>query len=112
MYRRRWRASGGCTRAMCPRLKRMRDATALRARSIGLSARRLRPPRPKADASSPAMKSSSARARHASLVVAALGVLELAVQIRQAFPVVSPCPIVEDGVSGSPAGHLETLSDE
>src|SRR6184192_4982305 len=112
MYRRRWRASGGCTRAMCPRLKRMRDATALRARSIGLSARRLRPPRPKADASSPSMKSSSARARHASLVVAALGVLELAVQIRQPLAVVRPCPAVEDGVSGDACGYPEPLRNE
>src|SRR5438552_8931117 len=112
MYRRRWLASAGCTRAMCVRLKRMREATALRARSMGLPARRPRPPRPKADASSPAMKSSSARARHASLVVAALGVFELAVQIRQPFPVVRPCPAVEDGVSGNASGCPEPLGDE
>src|SRR2546425_1219714 len=53
-----------------------------------------------------------ARPRHASLVVAALGVLELAVQPRQPFPVVRPCPMVEDGVSGSPSGHPETLRNE
>src|SRR5207247_6195285 len=53
-----------------------------------------------------------ARPRHAPLVVAALGVLELAVQPRQPFPVVRPCPMVEDGVSGSPSGHPETLRNE
>src|SRR2546425_4393422 len=53
-----------------------------------------------------------ARTCHASLVVAALGVLELAVQIRQPFPVVRPCPAVEDGISGDPSGYPETLGDE
>src|SRR2546428_123886 len=53
-----------------------------------------------------------ARTRHASRVVAALGVLELAVQIRQPFAVVRPCPAVEDGISGHASGHPKTLSDE
>src|SRR5438445_2762726 len=52
------------------------------------------------------------RARHASLVVAALGVVELAVQIRQPLAVVRPCPAVEDGVSGNVSGYPESLGDE
>src|SRR6266851_8654444 len=52
------------------------------------------------------------RARHASLVVAALGVFELAVQIRQPFPVVRPCPAVEDGISGDVSGYPESLGDQ
>src|SRR5205823_14568787 len=52
------------------------------------------------------------RARHASLVVAALGVVELAVQIRQPLAVVRPCPAVEDGVSGGAWGYPEPLRDE
>src|SRR5207247_10970676 len=41
-----------------------------------------------------------ARARRASLVVAALGVVQLAVQICQPLAVVRPCRAVEDGISG------------
>src|SRR5437762_3528164 len=52
------------------------------------------------------------RARHASLVVAALGVVQLAVQIRQPLAVVRPCPAVEDGVSGGAWGYPEPLRDE
>src|SRR5213080_2799313 len=52
------------------------------------------------------------RARHASLVVAALGVVQLAVQIRQPLAVVRPCPAVEDGISGDAWGYPEPLRDE
>src|SRR5947199_7009586 len=52
------------------------------------------------------------RARHASLVVAALGVVQLAVQIRQPLAVVRPCPAVEDGVSGDAWGYPEPLRNE
>src|SRR5438552_10766849 len=52
------------------------------------------------------------RARHASLVVAALGVVQLAVQIRQPLAVVCPCPAVEDGISGDAWGYPEPLRDE
>src|SRR2546422_10711936 len=53
-----------------------------------------------------------ARTRHASVVVAALGVLELAVQIGQPFTVVRACPAVEDGVCGDPSRYPETLGHE
>src|SRR5438552_6586778 len=52
------------------------------------------------------------RARHASLVAAALGVVQLAVQIRQPLAVVCPCPAVEDGISGDAWGYPEPLRDE
>src|SRR5437867_6427816 len=98
---------------MCVRLKRMREATALRARSIGLPACRPRPPTPKADASSPAMKPSSARARATRPSSwQRLGVVQLAVQIRQPLAVVRPCPAVEDGVSGDACGYPEPLRNE
>src|SRR5207253_2804597 len=51
-------------------------------------------------------------ARHASLVVAALGVVQLAVQIRQPLAVVRPRPAVEDGVSGDAWGYPEPLRNE
>src|SRR5439155_11218209 len=53
-----------------------------------------------------------ARTRHASVVVAALGVVQLAVQIRQPLAVVRPCPAVEDGISGDAWGYPEPLRDE
>src|SRR5437762_3290578 len=52
------------------------------------------------------------RACHASLVVAALGVVQLAVQIRQPLSVVRPCPAVEDGVSGDASGDPEPQRNE
>src|SRR5206468_8845627 len=52
------------------------------------------------------------RARHASLVVAALGVVQFAVQIRQPLAVIRPCPAVEDGVSGDAWGYPEPLRNE
>src|SRR5213594_3233753 len=66
---------------MCVRLKRMREATA-------------------------------SRARHASVVVAALGVVQLAVQMRQPLAVVRPRPAVEDGISGDAWGYSEPLHHE
>src|SRR5207245_877586 len=53
-----------------------------------------------------------ARTRHASLVVAALAVVQLAVQIRQPLAVVRPCPAVEDGISGDAWGYPEPLGDQ
>src|SRR5207245_6881086 len=53
-----------------------------------------------------------ARTRHASLVVAALGVVQLAVQFRQPLAVVRPCPAVEAGVSGNASGCPEPLGDQ
>src|SRR5437016_7214685 len=52
------------------------------------------------------------RARHASLVAAALGVVQLVVQIRQPLAVVCPCPAVEDGISGNVSGYPEPLGDQ
>src|SRR2546426_823988 len=49
------------------------------------------------------------RARHTSLVVAALGVVQLAVQIRQPLAVVRPRPAVEYRISGDARGYPEPL---
>src|SRR5881628_432409 len=100
----------GCTRAMCVRLKRMREATALRARSIGLPAAAAEAKgRRQLPGDEVELRSC---ARHASLVVAALGVVQLTVQIRQPLAVVRPCPAVEDGVSGDACGYPEPLRNE
>src|SRR5205823_15031483 len=52
------------------------------------------------------------RARHASLVVAALGVVQLLVQIRQPLAVVRPCPAAENGISRNVSGYPEPLGDQ
>ena len=84
-------ARSGASSSMRPIVRRMRPATALRARSAGSPVRRGRPPRPSAAASSVAMKSRSARAfsarpRSAQL----LGVGEVVVELGETAPILGP----------------------
>ena len=92
----RCRPRSGCSRSMRPMVSRMRAVTALRARSAGSPARRGRPSRPRAAASSAAMKSRSAPALLGSgEVVAPFGVGHLVLELGEAAPVLGPRPRVE-----------------
>src|SRR5947209_19330003 len=103
-------------RGMYPRDVRQAEANARGDRLAGALDRTAGPPTAAAEAEGGSQLPGDevelrTRARHASLVVAALGVVELAVQIRQPFPVVRPCPGVEHGISGAASGYPETLRD-
>src|SRR5437667_6723222 len=102
---------------MHPRDVRQAETNARGDRLAGALDRTAGPPTPAAEAKGRRQLAGDevelrTRARHASLVVAALGVVELAVQIRQPLAVVRPCPAVEDGVSGNVSGYPESLGDE